>query len=810
MTKRNQNELNDLTERIVVLKEPNDLTFMGLNIFTHDFLHDFNVVNFSDRLSKISNHIDTLRTAIESRVLQPQPQPQQEGGNDEEIFNFDISDITEEESINEDLFEFDNQNYQKYTTLFRELKFLINKNGVITRSRAALIQKIQNFLYETKLYLIGMIQVKNIKVGGEANIFNYNNSLINLRDKTKSSILMNSEYIKNSKNINVNKIVPYYDNFDNLVQDAFSNTIRQCQEEQKTELANYFTFMAECYLLLKNSKKYPFQTINHPYIEDAVFIYLFTRNKNAENILKTIMTNKQQGGQKKRQKGGALPSLEELRPFKDKIQTSFPQLYEYYLSTKENETQNLTIVKDNLDNIKNKLDEFEIPSSFITTDKTNPSVFIQRKINNLKNEIKNKNSQLNPKARTYENTKLSLIIAIQNYIFDYLYCQIELEIDKQEASETNSNTAPLTQIQRSDVQNISIIVARGGLNYIKPDNLNYNNIEPKNEVLEQELTLLTNIDTKQKVGGKLDENIRIAFGNYAKRIDSSKTTFEEIKSVIEKQNKKVINNAIQKRVFSEIGINEQRDVICPTSSVVDAMGSTGSCSGKTIQNKEFFNMNFRITDMNDVNYYQGQTIIKSENGKPKELKVIFSALFNKFELPNVEINIDITTTTVVTLSANRTFKQVINKILNIWARVFDGQNVSSEEIMWQTLESNILFTDLVSNGAIKSVGDFFQEINSVVEMGGYSDNISNFNNYLRVGVMGDQSSGVRAGYLLLKANSGVNPNSFAGYISPTNGNSVMILSENLSKKQKTVLGGKTTKKKKIQKKTRKIKLRKPY
>ena len=55
-------------ERVVVLQEPNDLTFMGLNIFFHDFLHDFNIVNFSARLSKISNDIDKLTNAIQNRT----------------------------------------------------------------------------------------------------------------------------------------------------------------------------------------------------------------------------------------------------------------------------------------------------------------------------------------------------------------------------------------------------------------------------------------------------------------------------------------------------------------------------------------------------------------------------------------------------------------------------------------------------------------------------------------------------------------------------------------------------------------------
>jgi hypothetical protein len=250
-----------------------------------------------------------------------------------------------------------------------------------------------------------------------------------------------------------------------------------------------------------------------------------------------------------------------------------------------------------------------------------------------------------------------------------------------------------------------------------------------------------------------------------------------------------------------MGIAKQK-VICPTSSVVDAMGSIGSCYGTDVQNQEYHPMNFRITDLNDINYYQGQTVLKSKSGKVKEVKVIFSALFNEFFLPNVEIDIDITTSTVVTLSANTTFKQVINKILNIWARVFDGSSAPNPEVMWQTLESKSLFSELVSNGAIKSVGDLYQEINSVVDIGGYFNSVPNFYDSLRIGAMGDQPSGVRAGYLLLKGDEGINKyNSMAGYISPTDGKSVVI--KKIDKKRK--IGGKrkTNKKQRKQRKIRK-------
>jgi len=238
------------------------------------------------------------------------------------------------------------------------------------------------------------------------------------------------------------------------------------------------------------------------------------------------------------------------------------------------------------------------------------------------------------------------------------------------------------------------------------------------------------------------------------------------------------------------------------------MGTIGSCYGD-IQNKEYHNMKFKLTDQNGVNYYQGETKLDNIQN-PTKVSVMFNAKFNDFVLPKVEIVIDITTSVVITLSSNTTFKKVIDTIIGIWKTQSTTTNTKMDK--WKSLERQDIFTELISNGAIKSVGDLFQEINSVVEMGGYSDNIADFNQQLRIGAMGDQPSGVRAGYLLLTAKSGIHPNSIAGYISsPSSANSVVIISPSLSpqkssrntntpppKRQKTLKskGGKSHKTKK--------------
>jgi len=769
--------------RTVILEKPNDLTFMGLNIFAHDFLHDFNATNFGARMASISKDIDELNLFIENRTAF-------RGGS--------ISKKSNSSILKDELDDIFYQNFDKYAKLVEKLKI-----GKITRSVSVLIQQIETFIYETKLYLIGMINMGNIKGGAMTAIRNNNNTQIHkLKNSNKISKQAQHKTIHNPPKTQIKiqeeNTYPYYDFYENVIIDAFANTIRICEKEEASKpLVNYFTFMGELYLHLRNSNVNPFQTLNHPYLEEGVFLSFFSKNKNVSEILKFLTTEKRES-----KKGGAdtpeeiqddtqenLKKQEELKTFKNEIETAFPELYEYYSPKKNNETPETNnedknfskFTYDKMTEIKNKIIPFEIPDPYIS------SLFKEKKINNLKEEINEnykKYKYLNDnkeRVRGFEQkleiARHSLLDSMKIYLFNHLYSGLEEEIVK--LTPITSNTKKLTSIQKNDVQMISVVVAKGGYNYINRD---LTSETVKNKVLKEELKILEEIISKNQNISKLDEDIRTAFTKYAKEIAPPTrviTNWDTIKNTIAGQNKKVIDNAVNTNAFRRIEINEKTDIICPTSSVVDAMGSNGSCymtkDRKTIQNPEYYDMNFEIKDNENSNYYQGITKLKTSNGKTKEVKVIFSAFFYDFYLPEVVIDIDISAPKIVKLSANTTFKGVIDKILHIWARIFDGKTVPDPELLWQSLESKSVFTELVRAGSVKSVGDLFQEINSVVEMGGYSVSIPNFNNILRIGAMGDQPSGVRAGYLLLRAVSGVNQNTIAGFISPTNnGNSVVI------------------------------------
>jgi hypothetical protein len=239
---------------------------------------------------------------------------------------------------------------------------------------------------------------------------------------------------------------------------------------------------------------------------------------------------------------------------------------------------------------------------------------------------------------------------------------------------------------------------------------------------------------------------------------------------------RVIDNAAPSDAFYAMGIPPDR-VFCPNSSIVDPMGSFGSCSGITDNNRrEKQNMAFMISTAAGTNSYIGQSIY----GSDKILKVMYYANFNEFILPHVEMEIDMTSTKKITnLSANNTFKSVINKVLLIWKTKITGI-LPNSTVFWDMLKNKAIFSELVSVGSLKSVGDLYQEINSTAKNGAYTLTSPAITNSYRIGAMGDRPSGVRAGYILFRAISGKHPKAIAGYFDKAGSNTFAIINEEIT------------------------------
>lgn len=229
---------------------------------------------------------------------------------------------------------------------------------------------------------------------------------------------------------------------------------------------------------------------------------------------------------------------------------------------------------------------------------------------------------------------------------------------------------------------------------------------------------------------------------------------------------RVINNGIP----SELKVIFQKFVVCPGSSVADAMGSFGSCAGaKKIA--EFFNMLLKLADLSEADFYE---VVSKINGTILvEVVNSFNLFFGPNEADEMFIecrvgNIDLNGAPTV-LSANNVFKVTLEEI-----EIIMKSQVSldvSVDGLWAACEENANFKKILTPTSKKATGDINQEFNSIVKNGGYTqddlatpDDIAQINECLTLGLAGDRPSGVRMALLSLYADGGgLLPTHVVGY-----------------------------------------------
>jgi len=221
---------------------------------------------------------------------------------------------------------------------------------------------------------------------------------------------------------------------------------------------------------------------------------------------------------------------------------------------------------------------------------------------------------------------------------------------------------------------------------------------------------------------------------------------------------RVINNAVPSEIKSLIS----QIVVCPTSSVCDGMASFGSCVNPK-GNKEYANMNFSVTYGDDEsNFYYGQTNIKSDL---TSVNINYGIKYGDLQIYNfIDIKID---SQPIVLQANYVFKNLINRIIEIWK---SQDTITNIDALWDFLYGKDYFLSILKLGSQKAIGDIFQEINSTLYNGGYNVPVQNLQNKYTYGLMGDRPSGVRVFKLLNNvgplspSNQGKNLKASGGYV----------------------------------------------
>jgi hypothetical protein len=349
----------------------------------------------------------------------------------------------------------------------------------------------------------------------------------------------------------------------------------------------------------------------------------------------------------------------------------------------------------------------------------------------------------------------------------------------------------ITGVAKDAVQNVSKLVAYKILELT-------GTIRPppgrRNGDLEKQIDILYNVAINNKGYTTADTSLITYFidtyggpGNIKSGKDALNELYRSVKkSDCSKANCRVINNAVPNEIKDLI----KDIVVCPTSSVCDGMGSFGSCVNPR-NNREYANMNFAISygTVPTPDSYYGQTNIKSDL---TSVNINYGIVYKDLQIYNfIDIKID---SQPIVLQANYVFKNLINRIIEIWKT---QTRVSNIDDLWNSLYSTDYYLSILKLGSQKAVGDIFQEINSTLADGGYNVKVQGFDSKKTFGLMGDRPSGVRVIKLLKDVgadnvqNQGTNKKASGGYVG---GDTTLIYFSQLTPSTRTKQGKSVAKK----------------
>lgn len=406
--------------------------------------------------------------------------------------------------------------------------------------------------------------------------------------------------------------------------------------------------------------------------------------------------------------------------------------------------------------------------------------------NSRTKQIKNKYDEINP-ALAISYRKISILIdLINNFLYDQIIKVYEdiknkskfIIVKSVSPTSLTSTTSPKPKLPGEaigTVQNISRLVAykvlelTGYLNIPSDGNATLNtSLFNRNKDLALQAQILYELlyPVSTSIYTKVDDKLIYYFiGAYGRQKNfllgktAIDTLIAEIKLCKGRKQCRLINNAISSGPLKDSISNI---VVCPTSSVCDAMGMFGSCLKPKDVEKEYFNMDFYIDAVGDEgNFYTGQTTLKDNRGA---VNINYGIKFEGLEIYNF-IDMDIKFNPK-NLELTNSFKGVINRIIEIWKL---ASRVTSIDGLWDILYDTQYVTSIIKLGSQKAVGDIFQEINSTLANGGYNRRqVTGVQLKKTFGLMGDRPSGVRVIKLLKDAYSGVLNNVYGGFIGVSN------------------------------------------
>jgi hypothetical protein len=817
LAKAQEKVISDITATIgmreteIVFPEKDDMIFMGQNIFGHDFIHDFNSVSMADRLMKIQDEIRALVSSTGGSSVEGSEGLYTGGNADTEIV--DLNDYMLNIPRLDHLREFSEE----------IARFSLRPN---TRSKVKLLQDMESLTYELRLYHIGHINSTELSSGGaiqgsvKLGVNQYKDYSDSVRDGFRKIINIPENKRLRHFYISMFKLYLFLENTGvhpykilncSFIEQAMMVYLidpRVFNESKQVYQVLHTIVSDSLHTSDQNPKKIGSRNGSN-------------RNGSSRNRSSRNNSNVQQGGMS----GGDGLILSELlvRSLVARIEnpSDDSNVFRLLQFSRDGTEETRAVLRRIIKTDAGYSNVFEDIIHNYEQIFSNVVWYDNMGLGKLYTEIKRLNSVLptmleqviRSRRKLYERTTVGIkrvmqeeiyISALSNVIINHIYEPLKNacndldiiegllrlstpappalaaeaaappvqalppvdapEIARKIAEVNNTVNAEIAKGLRglpadvkNTVQQISVCVAKGVLEYIGRGEPSHTH-----RLLRDETNILEEISNNSGFS-VVDNNIITAFDRYVSTPSehASKISYTRITDIIrDEPNKISINNAANKPMMDTLALTSS--IVCPNSSIVDAMGIFGSCAGTDLP-RETHNMGFTLTNSGRDYYYTGQSILKNN-----KLKIIYSSNINEFVLPYVQMEIDIKSTKfVTTLSANTTFKSVLNKITDIWINFGKNNPAARPADYWDKLFQNkTFFQELVSVGSLKSVGDLFQEINSTALNGSYmvpSTTAAQINDQLRIGIMGDRPSGVRAGFILYKAISGTHPKSIAGY-----------------------------------------------
>ena len=741
---------------------------------------------------------------------------------------------------------------------------------MVTRSRYRQLQRLAEFVDETKMVVIGKIKsVESMRGGKMFNPFdknvnqqvtrrshlddNYESKTKSKRHKVRISSSLDMKLssmlrrkVKATKKINSilkkkqtrrhksavmrelqgKLYIQRNINFSQMLKSAFHQVVGETNGDPEYEKLNkYYRVMAELYSSFKADEHVsPFDIFNLSFIKEALVLHLIYPDLKPSVLLDAVIQSRQTSGSEL--KGGGRYE----RLIKTRIESlendDGVMMFDTYKGIYMNSNpfpSDAGMLEQMRAKLASSVKEIIDSTEYKESEKIRRNIIlgIQKTIEH--NELTlAKKSGGSARSNYIESLKKTLITNYLKILFDGIYdaCDRAVKEDilteKKDKSEKQANAMNLPIAKIADKPcKIVRTVARGCLKFIfktLQENIftltdsarnAFSDVYPQTQFADKslyisQLAMVRNIAAGFSQGGEtLDSrllNIMKLYVNEKKNANMYSSDRKDKDSEpfpnLTRTKYQIINNGAKHQLEAKLKLDPIK-VICPLSSILDPMGSFGSCSTTadltTRCSTERSGTDLFATDIyisnkqpsvseSDIAYYG--KIQQSIKGTDKKGIIQYGFRTSDYCLPIVVKVVDMARPNIIDLSVTNTYESIINRIVYSWNNLspYDA-SLTVNDLFEQLIMQEGLFTDLISCSTIKNCGDLYQELNSSFVNRGYSfENIRTEAGKqsaiaglqdLLIGIHQDRPAASRNMFLLVQDDPLINRNAIGGYVSPT-------------------------------------------